>query len=209
MSKSYYREHRGKPFYWLLLTSAFVLVNVNAKRQDHCYLLFLNLGLSQSNFVPQLFFAFKNMEIYSIAVKILDDFLNTGKKNRVEHSISYIKHQYTLGIFVFATGSFLLYGLQITQNAYMTIRIHGDGKVKSLSCFPIDRRRIKQVSQVLNPIELESFRSFNSSLGWLGTNPSLLFSSYSSWQQQRAPNPTVHDSLYQINAMKVLKKYGA
>ena len=58
----------------------------------------------------------------------------------------------------------------------MTIRLHGDGKLESLSRFPIDRRRRKQVCEVLNPIELKLFRSVNSLVGWLGTNATLLCS---------------------------------
>ena len=88
----------------------------------------------------------------------------------------------------------------------MTIRIHGGGKLESLSCFPIDRIRRNQFSEVLNPIELNSFRAVNSSLGWLGTNASLLCSFYSILLQQRAPNPTMCDLVYQINALKIQRK---
>ena len=97
--------------------------------------------------------------------------------------------------------------LQIAQNAYLTIMIHGDGKLECLSCFQIDRRRRKQVFEVLNGIDLKSFSSVNSSVGWMGTNFSLLCSFYSSRFQQCVPNPTVHDLVYQINPLKVLKKH--
>ena len=90
----------------------------------------------------------------------------------------------------------------------MTIRIHGDEKLESLNCFPIDRHRRKHVSEVLNHVEQKSFRSVNSSIGSFGTNASLLCSFYSSWLQQRAPNPTVKDLIYQIIALKLLKKPG-
>ena len=158
--------------------------------------------------MPQLFYASKDMEIDIVAVKIVDDVFITGKRSRVESFISSIKRQYKLGTIVFGPGSFLFNGLQIVQNTEMTTRIHGDGKIESLSCFPIDRRRRKQVSEVLNAIELKSFRSVNSSLGWLGTNASFLCSFYYSWLQQSAPNTTLHDSVHQINALKVLKKHG-
>ena len=90
----------------------------------------------------------------------------------------------------------------------MTIRIHIDRNLESLDCFPIDRRRRKEVSEVLNPVELKSFRSINSPIGWLEKNTSLLCRFYSSWLQQRAPNPTLQDLFYQINVLKVLKKHG-
>ena len=180
------RECRRKSFYWLLLTSAYGLVNANAKWQEQCEFLFLNMGLCQSRFVPQLFYAVKDSDLEIMAVKIVDDVLITGKRSRVQNFISSIKRRYTLGTVVFGPGSFLFYGLQIIQDMDMTIRIHGDEKLESLNCFPIDRHRRKQVSEVLNHVELKSFRSVNSSIGWLGTNASLLCSFYSSLLQQRA-----------------------
>ena len=87
----------------------------------------------------------------------------------------------------------------------MAIRIHGDRKLEQLCCFPIDHRRYKQGTDCLNAVELKSFRSINSSIGWLGTNASLLCSFYSSWLQQRAPNPTIIDLTYQISVVKALK----
>ena len=85
------RECQRKSFYWLLLTSAYSLVNANAKWQEHCDSLFSNLGLSQSRFVPQLFFASKDMELDIMAVKIVDDVLITGKRSKIESFISSIK----------------------------------------------------------------------------------------------------------------------
>ena len=81
-------------------------------------------------------------------------------------------------------------------------RIHRDSRLESSSCFPIDRRRRKQVTETLNAVELKAFLSVNSSIGWLGTNASLLCSFYSSWLQQRAPHPTVQDLIYPINVLK-------
>ena len=119
------------------------------------------------------------MEIDIIAVKIADDFLITGKRSRIDCFISSIERQYKPVTTVFVPGSFLFNGLQIFQNTNMAIRIHGDRKIESSTCFPIYMRLRKQVSEVLNSIELKSFCSVNSSVGWLGTNASLLCSFYS------------------------------
>ncbi len=62
------------------------------------------------------------------------------------------------------------------------------------------------LSEVLNKVEFRSFRSANSSLGWLGTNESLFCALYSSWLQQKAPTPAVQDLISQINYVKQLKK---
>ena len=130
------------------------------------------------------------------------------KRSRAENFISSIKRQYTLGSIVFGPGFFLFSGLQIVKDTDMTIRIHGERKLKSLSCFPFYERRWKQVSEDLHPIELKQFRLVNSSVRWFGTNASFLCSFYSSWLQQRAPNQIMFDLIYQINALKFQKKHG-
>ena len=88
------------------------------------------------------------------------------------------------------------------------IRIHGGSKLESLYSLPIDRRRRKQVLEKLNAVELKAFRSVNCSVGWLGKIASMLSSFYSSWLQQRAPNPKIQGLIDQINILKVLKRHG-
>ena len=89
----------------------------------------------------------------------------------------------------------------------MTIRVHGDWKLESLNCCPIDRHHRKQLSEVLNHVELKSFRSVNSPIGWHRTNASLFCSFYSNCLKQRVLKPRVHDLIYQMNVMKILKKH--
>ena len=202
------RECCRKSSYWLLLTSAYGLVNANAKWQEHSDSLFVNLGLSQSRFIPQLFCSFKINCLDMVAVKIVDDILITAKREKTNEFISSVKSKYKLGTIAHVPGSFLFNGLYITQDNNFVTRIHGDSKLESLCCFPIDRRRRKQVTETLNTVELKAFRSVNSLIGWLGTNASLLCSFYSSRLQQRAPHPTAQDLIYQINVSKVLKTHG-
>ena len=85
------RECRRKSFYWPLLTSAYGPVSANAKWQEQCDFLFLNIGLSQSRYVPQLFYAVKENYLEIMAVKIVDDVLITEKRVRVQNLISSIK----------------------------------------------------------------------------------------------------------------------
>ena len=90
----------------------------------------------------------------------------------------------------------------------MSVSIHGDCKLNVLSCFPINRYRRKQLSELLSEVELRSYRSVNGSIGWLGTNASLFCAFYLRWMQQRAPSHTVQDLIFQINSLKHLKKLG-
>ena len=46
------RECRRRSNCWILLFSAYGLVNANTKWQEHCDYLFASIGLTQSRFVP-------------------------------------------------------------------------------------------------------------------------------------------------------------
>ena len=135
------RDCRRKSFYWLLLKSAYVLVNTNAKWQEQCDFLFSNKGLCLSHFIPQLFYLFNDSAREIIPVKIVNDVLIARKRSKVLNFISSIKFQYKLGTIVLWSGSFLFYQLQKFQDNDISIRIHGGGKLESLNCFAIDLRR--------------------------------------------------------------------
>ena len=193
--------------HWLLLNSDYVLDNENAKWQADSDSLFANLGLSQSLYVPQLFYAFKNNFVDTMAAKIVVDVLITAKRDKIDKFICSVKSQYKLGTIAHRPGSFLFNGLYVVQDTNFMILIYSASKLESLSCFPTDRCRRKQISETLNLFELKSYGSVNSSIGWFGTNASLLCIFYSSWLQQRAPHQTVEYLIYQINVLKFLKNH--
>ena len=139
------REFRRKSFYWLLHISTYRIVNANSKWQEQYDFLFLNMGLCQSRFVPRLFFAVKDSDLEIVAVKIVDNVLIRKKMSWVQNFNSYIKLRYKIVTIVFIPGSFLFYRIQRIQDIDMAIRIHGDGKLESLNCVPIDRNHRKQV----------------------------------------------------------------
>ena len=115
-----------------------------------------------------------------MAVKIVDDVLITAKRDKTEKFISSVKSQYKLGTAAYGPGSFQFNGLCILQYTNFATHIHGDSKLESLGCFPIDLRPRKQITETLNAVELKAFRTVHSSIGWLVTNASLLCSFYSS-----------------------------
>ena len=88
------------------------------------------MGLCQSRFVQQLFYAVKDSDLEIIAVKIVDDVLITVRRSRIQNFISSIKRRCILGTVVFGPGSFLFYGLQVIQDMDMTIRIHDEEKIE-------------------------------------------------------------------------------
>lgn len=95
------------------------------------------------------------------------------------------------------------------QDEDFTVTLHGDLKLQALEGYPIDRNRRKEIDDQLNAIERSSFRSINSSIGWLGTNASPFCAFYASFMQQKEPNPQVRDIISQINILRQLKKLGS
>ena len=57
----------------------------------------------------------------------------------------------------------------------MTVTIQGDDKLQATCCSSLSRHRRKMMTEDPNEIELRSFRSVNSSIGWLGTNEPIFF----------------------------------
>lgn len=70
---------------------------------------------------------------------------------------------------------------------------------------PIDCNRRKQQDKILNLIELKTFRSCSSSIGWLGISVHIFCSLYSIHRQQKAPNPLFKVMVTQINCLCLLK----
>lgn len=53
-----------------------------------------------------------------------------------------------------------------------------------------------------------SFRSVNSTLGWIGKVSSPFCSFFASHLQQKVANTTIHDLIFPINSLRHLKKLG-
>lgn len=203
------RESKDKSMCWLLLTAAYGLVNAGAKWQDQCDKFFRGLGLKQLTYVPQVFYLKSANTLEMLAVKVVDDVLFAGPVSTVKKVIEKIKKVYELGTIVYGPAAFLFFGLHIVQDDTMEIFVHADDKLDALTCFPIDRHRRKDLEELLNPVELSSFRSVNSSLVWLGIASSPFCALYASYLQQKAPNARVKDLIAQINSIRLLKKLGS
>jgi len=202
------RECPNRANYWLLLTAAYGLVNANAKWQEHSDEFLRSIGFLQLVYVPQLFYIKRGNDLQVAAVKIVDDILFTGSEEHVRSIIDHIRSKYQLGIVLYGPGTFLFFGLTICQDTDFSVTVHGDCKLNALEAFPIDRNRRKQIDTPLNDIELQAFRSVNSSIGWLGISASPFCSLYASYLQQKAPMPLVRDLVCQINSIRTLKKLG-
>lgn len=203
------RESTDKGKYWPLLTASYGLVNANAKWQEHSDILFNNIGLKQLVYVPQLFYKSSASGMLQLAaVKIVDDVLFAGDIDVIRDAIAQIKKQYELGTVVYGPGSFYFFGLMISQESDYTIKIHADEKIDDNSCYPISRQRWKEENDASNAVEADSFRSMNSSIGWLGIAASPFSSFCASYLQQKVPSTNVSDLIAQISSLRLLQKLG-
>jgi len=202
------RECGDRSNYWLLLTAAYGLVNANAKWQKQSDDVLRSFGFNQLVYVPQVFFAEDANNLTMLAVKVVDDILFAGIQSKVRNVIHEIKGSYSLGTVVYGPGTFLFFGLNISQDTDMSISVDADEKLNSYECYPISRLRRKEVESNLTALEMKSFSSVNSSLGWLGIAASPFCAFYSSYLQQQSSNPTVYNLIAQINSLRLLKKYG-
>lgn len=119
-----------------------------------------------------------------------------------------IQISYKVGTVVFSPGTFLFYGLNISQGEDFAITIDGDEKLYSYEGYPISHLRRKDVGEGLSAIEIKGFGSINTSIGCLGIAASPFCAFYSSYLQQKNSDPTVHDLIAQINVLRLLKKLG-
>ena len=194
--------------YWLLLSAAYGLANAGAKWQQLSDDVLRASGFKQLVYVPQLFYKEGDGKTVIVAVKVVDDILFAGEKERITEVIENIKKQYKLGTIVYGPGKIQLYGLMITQDEDMTIMIDADEKMQGYHAPTISRLKRKEQDTLLNGIELASFRSLNSCIGWLGVAASPFCAFTASYLQQKGPAPYVKDMVTQINLLNNLKKRG-
>ena len=117
-----------------------------------------------------------------------------------------MKDKYEQGTVVYGLGDFLFFGIQVVQESDMPITVHGNKNLSPIAPFPISRNWRKTVNEILNEVELGSFRSVNSSISWLDTNIFPFCALHSSWLQQKAPDPKVRDMIIQANSLRQLEK---
>ena len=88
----------------------------------------------------------KNGSIEIVAVRIVDEILIAGEISSVQNFIQGAKCNHELGTVVYGPTEFFFLGLQVVQDSYMAVSIHGDCKLSAVETFPINRHRRKQIS---------------------------------------------------------------
>ncbi len=194
---------------WLLLITAYGLVNSNAKWQNESDNVLLKMGLTQSINVPQLFYKKENGKLTLILAKVVDDIIAAGVGNSAIQALNEFDKTFKLGEIKSGPGKLRFFGINISQNEDRSIDADADDKTKDLFEYSISKLRRKQYEEPMNAIEKSAFMSMNSSLGWIGSSASPLFSFYSSYLQQKNGDLKVKHIIEQNNIIKKLRKYGS
>lgn len=192
---------------WLLMVAAYGLVNSNAKWQHKSDQALINLGLSQSKHIPQLFYKIEKGELTMVIAKVVDDIIAAGIGNTAEQLLSDFGKQYELGKMESGPGNFRFFGINISQNDDLSIESDADDKLEGLFEYSLLRNRRKQQDGLVNKIEKSAFMSTNSSIGWIGTAASPLCSYYARHLQQKAPYIKVKHIIEQNNILRKLKRF--
>lgn len=157
------RESSRRGFYWLLTAASYGLVNANAKWQRHSDTTFLDLGLKTMVYIPQLFYKFHDSCLVLIVAKIVDDILVGGEDSFKNAFLRQLGSRYKLGTIVHLPGSFLYYGLRISQSEEFEIQVSADDKLNGIMPHAVSKPRSKQADDTLNALELHHFNSVNCS----------------------------------------------
>lgn len=150
-----------------------------ARKSDELFL--SSLGLTQLVYVLQLSDKCNSSGSFILAsAEIVDDVLVDGIKNDIADAVTKKQRKYKLGTIVYEPGCFLYYGKKICQSSNSTISIHANDKLEQLQRYPATRYRRKQCENLLNDIEMASYRSLCSSIGWIGSAASPICAFYAS-----------------------------
>lgn len=203
------RESKKRFVYWLLLTSAYGLVNAGTKWQEEVDGSLLSLGFHQLIYVPQLFYKKdENGNLEVLGVKIVDDVLFAAVPDVLRRVVGDVSSRYKVGTIVCSRGTFLFNGLSVTQDVDSTITVSADDKMLNLKPLPIDRLRRKKTEEEANAVEKSAYRSSTGSIGWIGVAASPFCAYASSTLQKKVPQLKVKHLVDQVNHIKFLQKLG-
>ena len=130
-----------RQFVWLLTVATYGLVIANSKWQIYSDQTFFDLGLRNTIFVPQLFYAEKQQQLELFVVKVSDDILVAGNDEVKRMFIDKRAKKYELGTITHLPGTCLFFGLQLLQEINYTIRINADHKLRKIEPYPLSRQR--------------------------------------------------------------------
>lgn len=145
-----------------------------------------------------------NGKLSVLLSKIVDDLLFCGPDHIVDESISRFKAHFTIGTVVRGHGTVRYFGINIIQHEDFTVTVNGDDELDALGAYSISRICRRNYLEPLNPPEVKSFASINSSVKWLGITVSPFCSLFSSLFQQLAPTGTVGDLCKQSSRLNKL-----
>lgn len=122
----------------VLGTVAYRLISCNDKGKHQIYALFINLGRHQVDSIPQLFALFsENTDVMLLAIKIVDDILQTGTDDELRRFIRKFNDLFELGEVVNAPEKPRFYRMNLIQYEHSNVSILADYKLQAIEKYPV------------------------------------------------------------------------
>lgn len=181
----------------LLLPAAYVLIIAKEKLQSRSDPLLHSLHFQSPPLIPQLFLRFPRGRFNALIPKLVHDFLPTGLESLVHDIITTINQRFLLGTIAHGPGHLRYFGINILQEANLSVTVEADDKPLEISSATISRGRRGDQLSLLATIEIKAFSSLKWINGWLGITSSPFSAEFSFGMQHRAPTPSFADYVAQ------------
>lgn len=146
-----------------------------------------------------------NEALGHVVVKVPDDIFIGGETALKKSLVTELSTAYELGTITNLPGSFLFYGLQVSQYLDYTIEFHADQKLDSLTPQCLSRFRRKIPDDSLNAVEQFQYNSIDGSSGFIGENAFPIVCFVSNYVQQRRNVALVSDISIQASPVRRLR----
>lgn len=143
------------------------------------------MWLEHVDLISQLLMLKETGNISLSTIKIIDDFLMTGKYNFLRKKVIYFSNCFKLDETVHSSGVLHFFGMNIAHNDDFIASINADDNLSAIEPYPICRAYRRLIDERMNDIKRRTFNSINASIEWFGTTASYLCLFYWSCLQQR------------------------
>lgn len=152
---------------WLLPTTAYELVNAHAKFRSQSDEVLRSIWFVQYATMPQFFYIQRCDGSATVtACKLVDDILIAGDYQPAEDSALSFGEIFELGTTARGPGRLRFFGLNVVQEEDFAVSFDAEDKLDALQLYQLSRISRKQGLEPLNAVELRSYRSLSSSIGW-------------------------------------------
>lgn len=154
---------------WVFLSAAYGLIIANAKKKVIGDSILTKLGFRISPLLSQLFVLFLSTQTFSIAAKIVNEFLLARVPAVLDPIVLSISEMVDLITITHIRGHLCYFGITLHQAEYYTTVFDGFDKLSVIGSMPLSRIRHRGIYAPILAVGFRVFGSRNLTLGWLGT----------------------------------------